>query len=633
MRNLDLQSERYQPTGSISADGVKNQLGRPRIDRLTLLVRETVQNSWDARVGDDGPVLFAMAGSELTSKAKNLLLNTVFRRVPEGLAVRDELDGDRPATLLCVLDRGTMGLCGPTRADAPAAEGVRPNFVNLLRNVGHPPARVRGGGTYGFGKTALFLASRVRTIIAHSQVRAGRRIEQRLMVAGLGREFTRRTGKGQQLFTGRHWWGRTGAAGVVEPLVGREAGALANAIGLPRFGEEETGTTIALLFPDFEDRSPHESLRFVSQALLRSFWPKMVDGPERTGTMKFVLSWNGESIAIPRPQDVPPFGGFVSAFHSLQATKRKSGETGDRFVRQLECLKPYERLGNVAMCRFPLSPRLDTSDGAGDRDPFNGPCHHVALLRGPRFVVRYLEGPPVPFEQVEYAGVFLASDAAEPAFARSEPPTHDDWVPDILEDRHERTFVRVAVRRIREVMEEFSGARPATDSNANALPLGEFSDLLGGLIPSVTGTGASVPRESFTDGTPRSGQANGTPSPRAVSRSAAKISLGTERLEVFAGKVALIVPFEIEKTGEFRPITVTARPGVALEEGAIELEPPVSAEVPHVLAWVDNRGKTLGTEAHIVIESLKNGPWLLAVTVPPDVSVGVEISISDEKVR
>jgi len=32
----------------------------------------------------------------------------------------------------------------------------------------------------------------------------------------------------------------------------------------------------------------------------------------------------------------------------------------------------------------------------------------------------------VPFDQAEYAGVFLASDAAEQALARSEPPTHDD---------------------------------------------------------------------------------------------------------------------------------------------------------------------------------------------------------------
>jgi len=35
MKPLDIQAEKYQATGSISADGVRNQLGRPRIDRLT----------------------------------------------------------------------------------------------------------------------------------------------------------------------------------------------------------------------------------------------------------------------------------------------------------------------------------------------------------------------------------------------------------------------------------------------------------------------------------------------------------------------------------------------------------------------------------------------------------------------
>jgi hypothetical protein len=202
-----LQSERYQPTGGISAEGVRNQLGRPRIDRLTLLVREAVQNSWDARLTEETPVRFSIAGFTAPRDARELLLDVVFRRPAEGIRLREELQ-DRSLAILAVSDRRTMGLSGPTRADEPSPRGVAPNFVNLLRNVGHPPARARGGGTYGFGRTALFLASRVRTILVHTQIRDGRRMEQRFIAAALGPEFDRRSMTQHHRYTGRHWWGR-----------------------------------------------------------------------------------------------------------------------------------------------------------------------------------------------------------------------------------------------------------------------------------------------------------------------------------------------------------------------------------------------------------------------------------------
>src|SRR5262245_6071427 len=105
MKPLDIQSEKYQPTGSISAEGCRNQLGRPRIDRLSLLVREAVQNSWDARQSEDGPVQFGLAGLVVSSAARRFLLDAVFRQAAEGIPLRDELKKDEIG-LLAVYDRG-----------------------------------------------------------------------------------------------------------------------------------------------------------------------------------------------------------------------------------------------------------------------------------------------------------------------------------------------------------------------------------------------------------------------------------------------------------------------------------------------------------------------------------------------
>ena len=49
MKKLDMQAEEYVATGNIASEGMRNQLGRPRLDRLSLLVRESAQNAWDAK--------------------------------------------------------------------------------------------------------------------------------------------------------------------------------------------------------------------------------------------------------------------------------------------------------------------------------------------------------------------------------------------------------------------------------------------------------------------------------------------------------------------------------------------------------------------------------------------------------
>src|SRR3546814_17983207 len=46
---LERLSERVGTTGSIQGDGIANLLGRPPFDPLTLVLRESGQNIWDAR--------------------------------------------------------------------------------------------------------------------------------------------------------------------------------------------------------------------------------------------------------------------------------------------------------------------------------------------------------------------------------------------------------------------------------------------------------------------------------------------------------------------------------------------------------------------------------------------------------
>ena len=59
---MKLRSEEFPPGGTISAKGAKESLGRPHLDHLLVLVREAVQNSWDARSEDHESIEFDLAG-------------------------------------------------------------------------------------------------------------------------------------------------------------------------------------------------------------------------------------------------------------------------------------------------------------------------------------------------------------------------------------------------------------------------------------------------------------------------------------------------------------------------------------------------------------------------------------------
>lgn len=168
-------SQPYPPEGASAAEGIRNQLGRPELDLLTILVRESAQNSWDARLTQaSSPVEYRIdmwtVGPAHTGAWRELLLNDA----PAGTAkfpLRDTLRHG-PVQVLAVSDRGTRGLGGPTRADD--AVGPDRDFVSFIRNIGEPRDTALGGGTYGFGKGIFYLLSKSGTVLVHSRCRTAK---------------------------------------------------------------------------------------------------------------------------------------------------------------------------------------------------------------------------------------------------------------------------------------------------------------------------------------------------------------------------------------------------------------------------------------------------------------------------
>ena len=504
------------PSGGLAAEGFYKLLGRPRLDPLTVLVRETAQNSWDARCEGDDPVVFSLQGYQLDGHERAALVEEVF--VQAGQAKGTNLAqalADPELIGLYISDRNTKGLGGPLQADQVDPNGTY-DWVDFVLNVGEANTQGHTGGTYGFGKTISYVVSKANAIVIHSRTFHHGRLETRLIACAIGEKFTR----GQKLFTGRHWWGESGGE-VPIPLTGPEADRVAGLVGMPAFGRGETGTNILVVAPDLGGRTAEQAMTFVAESVTWHLWPKLT--PRRgTQPMDIYVSWNGEPVVIPKPEDRPPLHGFAQAFQALLDKDDPDATLGLR-LDEIRCARPKEDVGVLATVPLIHRDRVAVDDGSDPEDDeaprpaaaITGVCHHVALLRSPELVVDYLEGPPPPEGGTEWAGVFRARDDQDEHFAAAEPPTHDSWNPELLPKSSGRTIVNVGLREIRAALENrwAPRKRPAhVDVASTALVADELAHLVGAVdgrgrgkerkdpIPSKPG--AARPKIDFTFSAP-----------------------------------------------------------------------------------------------------------------------------------
>jgi hypothetical protein len=628
MNPLDHFPEPFSPTGNMASEGVLNQLGRPQMGPLEVLVREAIQNCWDAKAAGSQQVRVGIHLVELTEIQGQALAEQFFRDGPPtgdtGKALR------RSRRLLLISDRGTSGLGGVLRADREEGDEPR-DFVDFVRNVGQPPDKDRGGGTYGYGKVALYLASTHRTLIIHTRCRHRGRNQTRLIAARLGAQYSYR----DRRYTGRHWWGRVADDGTIDPVLDRDATVLAESIGLPQFDEYETGSTIAIVEPDFGELDDQRAMELIGNAIAWNFWPKMVGMEGSPPSMTFSLTAFGDPVSVPDPSAHPVLRAFREAFRTLKAVASGGAhvsepgmETGD-----IACGKPIQHLGIVSLVKVPmLNPPEDieqrTDDEARDDQPRPGlegrPVHHAALLRAPELVVQYLPGPESPTPTIGYAGVFLAHDGMDRIYAKSEPPTHDDWIPDGVSDRHHKTFIRVTKRRLVDAMREFTGIVPSSPSSTEGAPLGALAEQLRGLLPGIEGPGARTPDDTRDPPRPRP-ERDGRPRPRVTLD-------GDPELEMRSGRAAVTVTGTVRVPAELGSAIVRARPYVVLESGAPEKEPPAGAESPEILGWRNERGEVVhGATDLIRVEGEGEHVFAVSASVPEDAHVGIEITSSAEQ--
>lgn len=627
MTPLRLFPEPYAPTGNMGDGGFKRLLGAPRLDGLQLVLREAIQNCCDAAKLGLGPRILIRLRT-LTQEQATTLRDVVLRERPFIPASADALEASLSRAAVRVLeicDFGTTGLGGPTRADRIPVGVERTDFIDFMRNVGTRRNTDLGGGTYGFGKASLYRMSRCSTIIvdtlAHDPGPGGE--ARRIMGCHLGESGEREEEGGYlRRFTGRHWWGVDGseddADGVGEPQTGDAAGILARALGSPlREGAGATGSSIMILDPDLRldalDEEPADIAVadegtanigvHILERVLWNFWPRMMDTTPEARRVRLTVEVEGVELETPRPEDCPPLDLFARAMNELRAGRGTGIRSG----------RPQAALGSLAISKGVRADRLPSFRGASLL-PDRASC--IALMRPAEMVVYYLEGPALPDERTEWAGVFITSEEkeVEEAFASSEPAAHDVWDPSALPKGPARTWVRVALQRLGEAASAVGAPRPAADSSeGSSHSVAAVAGMLGSFL---AGVGQGGPSRRTGGG----GGSGGGSRARRVSQPA------FERLEMYEDQRAAVFTLSITGAGPLPALELT--PTVSFDGGGLVASAMDLEQLPEVLG-VDGPDAYFRPEPVVDIGDFQ-GELTVWVSVPDNCAVGLRAVLLPE---
>lgn len=632
MVSFSLFSETYPPTGGMSGNAIRRNLGRTHLDNLSVLVREAVQNSWDARLEAEGTIRFdAHLGSLLHGQIQ-ALRTEVFTKLPEGHPLAAALKSPLPMRRLVLQDRGTFGLNGPVFHE-PRRDGTPRRFMRFMRDIGRSGSEASGGGTYGFGKSCLFTSSEVSTILVHTRYResAGEGpTGERFMAASLCNPPE------DESQTGRHWWGlpvEVGGMTAVAPAEGRRAARLARILGFPPFEEDETGTSIMILKPRvWESDGLSLTADQIAETMTSWFWPRMLArGRGNPDPYIHFNVWgdNGSRVAVPDPCRVPHLLPFVEAFKAWRS-KDDSDRKPSPGYRLLACQtqRPQARVGWVALGVQPQPVSTGLSLSAIENHPLadilgdgEGPSkiQHVALMRSTWQVIKYQDCERAsPDPQKCYGGVFVVDpdrEGVEEAFAQSEPPSHDDWIEGSLTQKVQKTYVKAHRRAIEMAVgdlfdHEFSDGRKV---RTDAEPLGALSRELGFLLS------ATRPR-AVVHGKGRTSNPVESRSPFTLT------SVGAGKLKQEGGERVLVLPFQLPGKVPAGGLMARAQASVMLDGGGRETEPPLGSRHPVVLRWEGPDGGVIASGEKCEFRPGQERQVRVIISIPADSRVKVVIS-------
>lgn len=453
------------------------------LTRIELLIRETLQNSWDARQVGVRPT-YGVRVREADSRTRRILLDDVFTNLPESLGVLQLSLLSQGTHLLEIFDRGTSGLDGPVRAVEEARPGESNNFNSFVFDIGTTKTKPGSGGTYGFGKTAAFEVSQAHAVVYWSVcVGDDGAPEHRLIASVLHDPYAERGAR----FTGAHWWGDPSNEDIV-PLRGPEAEELGRALFDTPFiggefgtsiliidpvitvdvgGQDEAGARVPVRSPDLAD----ELTTQIERAVAMHAWPKAIPDGSGHAPMSVQLFHQDQDQDVGRQ--------IQECYSRLGDSLTRVRIAQDPSAEDIEASRPPHIIREETFAiqlRPSRSQKQSNVEFFGDRkdniaghlhlalslaDPqtrrgLSSPKNTLCLMRSQAELVVFYD-EVIPFEEsgVGWHAVFKPTPECDKHFASSEPSTHDAWTPNAAESEVSTYVVSKTLQQLKRKARNF----------------------------------------------------------------------------------------------------------------------------------------------------------------------------------
>ena len=488
---------------------------------LDTLVRESVQNINDQRVGDNVRAEFVLQTCE-GAELKKLLTLVGWN---DGLSVHLEAIANArnhisprarralksvergSVRVLTIRDYGARGLGGPE-------DGEDGNFVQLCRHelVTDESAKKVRGGSFGLGKSVLWAFSDASTVLFSSMPAPEKGTKINLDNARFfGRSYlvSHKLGSGSAgaWHQGDGHLGELRKEGAgIEWTVSIRADAALSYVGDTALDRDWKSTGTSIMVPFFDDpgleveQTDSEVVQGISHAIQLWFWPSIAEGflAARVG-VRAKGKENLKDVTLPRWADL-----YVRALNDGKGIAKVLDDGGSAQGKLSIVVK--KRVEEPKLARIDANALLAvtrlTDDESDDSEIPVEIRNSVALIRGARMVVEYfrrtLPGLLPDFVGVLKAGQALGSmpsDIALDALLRdSEPPAHDRWDPGFEKVRNH--YERGAKAELQGFLEAI-GQRSRDLLGMKSVDSGQKPRELAEMLSGGKSGGASARKETF----------------------------------------------------------------------------------------------------------------------------------------
>lgn len=241
MEILNFKRQYMSSSGSSVLHGMS-----PIIPMLDLLVRESIQNSFDAKNKHERFIREEFNCGEFDStKLSKLFGGIEYTLSLQGLSSNNKF--------ISVRDFNTSGLTGPVRlSDIEGTDWGK--FLNLVRNFGKSKKESGSGGSWGYGKTTFYKLG-LGIVIYYTRIQNGSTYEERLMACIVENEQNKNGLLYKQQYpenTGIAWWGKLNEdKSDILPITNHdEIMEVLNCFDIRPYINDETGTAVIIPYID-----------------------------------------------------------------------------------------------------------------------------------------------------------------------------------------------------------------------------------------------------------------------------------------------------------------------------------------------------------------------------------------------